>query len=67
MSVASLVGGILFGSIGFIALIYGKKELNFRIIIIGILLMVYPYAISNTLAVYGIGVALTAALFFFRD
>jgi hypothetical protein len=29
--------------------------------------MAYPYFVSNTIAMYAVGVALTAALFLFRD
>ena len=62
-----LLAGIIFGSIGFVAFVYGKKQTNFKIMIIGVLLMVYPYFISNDVAVLGVGVILSAALYFFRE
>ncbi len=62
-----LFGGLLFGSIGFIAFVYGKKNSEFRPLIIGLALMAYPYFIRGTLVLYLIGVGLTAALYFFRE
>ena len=61
----NLFGGLIFGSIGFFAFRYGKRQGNYRMLGIGIALMVYPYFIPNTLAVYLVGAALVAALFFF--
>jgi hypothetical protein len=34
---------------------------------IGLVLMIYPYFFSGTLAIYLVGIALTAALYFWRD
>ena len=67
MSFANIIGGILFGSIGFIAFIYGKKMSEFRTMGLGALLVVFPYLVTNTIALYAIGVLLTASLFIFRD
>lgn len=67
MNTANLFGGIIFGSIGFAAFIYGKKQASFRPMVLGISLMAYPYFIPNTTAMYVIGILLTAALFVFRD
>lgn len=63
----SLMGGIFFGAIGFVAFVYGKKNAELKPMIIGILLMGYPYFIRGTLALYLVGIALTAALYFFRE
>ena len=60
-----LIGGFLFGSIGFIAFVYGKKNAELKPLIIGILLLVYPYFFRSTVAIYIIGVTLTAALYLF--
>ena len=67
MSFANIVGGILFGSVGFIAFVYGKKMSEFRTMGLGALLVVFPYLVPNTIALYMIGILLTAALFIFRD
>ena len=63
----NLMGGVLFGIIGFSAFMYGKKERNVKALAIGIILMVYPWVIPNTIAIYVVGTILTAALFFWRD
>ena len=64
---SNIIGGLVFGSVGFIAFVYGKKQTNFKIMILGALLMAYPYFVQNTLLIYVIGAVLTAALFFLRD
>ena len=65
-SLAKIVAYIIFGAIGFVAFMYGKKNAFWRPMIIGIALMGYPYLVSGTLAIYLIGIALTAALYFWR-
>ena len=67
MSMANLMGGIIFGAIGLAAFVYGKKQANFKPMAIGIALIAFPYFISNTMAIYAIGAALSVALFIFCD
>ena len=64
-SMAELIAGFVFGSIGFVAFIYGKRNDLWKPMFGGLALMAYPYFISNTWALYGIGAALTASLFIF--
>ena len=63
---ANLIGGFLFSAVGFVALVYGKKQGSPKPMVLGALLLVFPYFVPNTLALYGIGLGLTAALFIFR-
>lgn len=63
---AYLVGAILFGIIGFAAYRYGKKASRPNVKWIGVGLMVYPYVVSETWAMYAVGVSLCAALYWFR-
>ena len=56
---------MIFGSIGFGALIYGKKQSDLKALVIGILLMVYPYFVQNAVALFAIGAVLTVFLFIF--
>lgn len=63
----NLIGSLLFSAIGFVAFVYGKKMTLWRPMVLGILLMGYPYFVSDVWLMYGIGVALTAALYFFRE
>ena len=67
MSGANLFGGFLFGTVGFFALMVGKKQANFKMLSLGILLMAFPYFVESTVWLYVIGAGLTALLFIFRD
>ena len=64
---ANLIGGLLFGSIGFVAFVYGKRMHVWKPMLLGIALMAYPYFVSNDIALFAIGTLGTAALFLFRD
>lgn len=65
--VANLIAAFLFGAVGFVAFAYGKKQGSFKPMLIGAILLVYPYFISNTIVLYAVGAALTLSLFIFRD
>ena len=65
-STANLIGGLVFGSIGFVAFIYGKRMNLWKPMFLGIALMVYPYFISDDLLMIAIGAIGTAGLFFLR-
>ena len=67
LSGSNLVANLLFSSIGFVGFIYGKRMSAWRPMFIGIALMAYPYFIPAGWLLYFIGIALTAALFMFRD
>ena len=64
---AVLFGSILFSAIGLGAFLYGKKGALWTPAIIGIVLMVYPYFVSETWILFAVGSGLCAALYFFRD
>ncbi len=49
------------------AFVYGKRVSSFKAMLIAILLMGFPYFISETWLVFLIGTGLTASLFVFRD
>ena len=66
LSAANLMGGLVFGSIGFVAFIYGKRMNLWKPMLLGIALMVYPYFVSNDVAMIAIGAIGTAGLFFLR-
>ena len=67
MTAGNIIGGLVFGSIGFVAFVYGKKLSSFRALGIGVALMIYPYFVRSTVWLYVVGVALTVSLYFFRD
>ena len=66
MDASTLLAGILFGAVGTVALIYGKKQSEWKPAVIGIVLMAYPYFVTNSVLQWLIGAVLTAALFIFR-
>jgi hypothetical protein len=63
----SVVGMLIFSGVGLVAFVYGKKQRLFKPMILGAALMVYPYLVSNTILLYAIGIALTAAVVLLRD
>lgn len=63
----SLLAGTVFGIVGWFAFWNGKKEKSWRAMVIGIVLMVYTFFVANAWAVTGIGLALCAALYFWRE
>ena len=65
MSIANIFASVIFGSIGFVAFIFGKKQSNFKVLGIGIVLMIYPYFVQNSIALFAIGAVLTVMLFIF--
>jgi len=66
-SAANLIGGFIFGSIGFVAFIYGKRMNLWRPMFLGLALMVYPYFVSNDVVLWAAGAAGSAALWFLRN
>ena len=66
-SVASLILGVIFGGIGFVAFSYGKSRANFKLMAVGGALFLYPYFVPGAALNCAIGVALTALLYFCRE
>ena len=60
---AYLFGAILFGIIGYAAYRRGKKASNVSMKWLGVALMLYPYAISETWQVYAVGTTLCIAVY----
>ena len=61
------IANILFGLIGWYAFMYGWKQKSIRPSVIGLVLMVFPYFVTNTIITFVLGTALTAALYFWRE
>lgn len=62
-SPAYLLGAIVFGLIGFAAFRYGRKAGRPVPLWLGVALMLYPYAISQTALLYAVGAALCVGLY----
>jgi MFS family permease len=60
---AYILGAIVFGIIGYLAYRRGRKEKRPILVWIGVALMLYPYAISETWLLWGVGAALCGWLF----
>jgi hypothetical protein len=67
LGAANLIGGLIFGSIGFIAFIYGKRMNLWKPMFCGLGLMIFPYFVSDTVVMYAIGLFGSAALLFLRE
>jgi hypothetical protein len=65
-SPAYLFGLILFGITGYAAYRYGKKAGLEKPKWIGVALMLYPYAVSETWLLYAIGSGLCVGLYVYR-
>ncbi len=64
---AELLADLIFGLIGIAAFAYGRKQGQWKTALIAVLIMCYPYFVSGTLMLFGIGIVLTLALFVFYD
>ena len=63
---AYLFGAIVFGIVGLVAFRLGRQRERPRTLWLGVALMAYPYAVSNTALLYAIGLALCAGLWLDR-
>lgn len=67
MSMGTIIGGLLFSGVGLVVFNYGRKQSLWKPMAIGAALMVFPYFVWNAWALWMVGSALMAALWFFRD
>ena len=66
-SPAYIVGAILFGVVGVFAYYWGKRRRRKVTRWLGLALMLYPYVVPQTWALYAIGTALSGAAWFYRE
>ena len=62
LSASSLLASLFASSIGFSLYLYGKKQARSPQLIVGIVLMVFPYFIDGALAIAAIAGALVGAM-----
>jgi hypothetical protein len=67
MNLPWMIWAFLFSAIGFVYFVYGKKQVVFTPMLIGLSLMIYPYFVSDTVWLVVIGAVLTAIPYFFRN
>ena len=65
-SLAAIFGAIIFGSVGIFGFLYGKRKSNPVLMVIGVVLMAYPYIVKDTTLIYVVGGVLSLSLYFFR-
>jgi hypothetical protein len=58
----ALFASFVVGSIGFVAFIYGKRQGRAPQLLVGLTLMVFPYFVSNVLAMGAIAAGLLGLL-----
>lgn len=51
-------------AVGFVLLVYGKKQERWPQLVAGLLFMVYPYFATSVMSLVGIGVVLGGSLWF---
>ena len=66
-SLAALFASILSGAIGLAPFIYGKRMVLWKPIVIGIVLVAFPYFVSQTRLLYSVGCDLCLGPYWFRD
>lgn len=65
-SPAYIAGTIIFSILGMVAYMVGKRTQKATTKWLGVALMFYPYAVSDTVMLYVVGVALCAAIMWDR-
>jgi hypothetical protein len=58
----SLLLSLAIGCVGFVCFVYGKRQGRFPQMIAGVILSVYPYFVSNLIAMAAIAVAVLVLL-----
>jgi hypothetical protein len=57
-----LLASMLVSSVGFVLVAYGRKMARLPHVVIGAVLLVFPYFVSSVLAMFGIALALCLVL-----
>lgn len=67
LAMGVMVAGIVFGIFGMAALGYGRKTDRPRAMMIGAVLILFPYFIANIWLIWAIGIALLVTMFVWRE
>jgi hypothetical protein len=57
-----LFASLVVSAVGFVAFVYGKRQGRAPQMLAGLVLMIFPYFVSNWFLIFGIGVAVVAAM-----
>ena len=66
MNSSILLVAVLFGSVGLGYFVYGKKQNAIVPLVCGVVLMVFPYFVSNVILLIAIGLIFTVLPYFVR-
>jgi hypothetical protein len=66
-SVSQIIASLLFGIIGFYVFRFGKRTLNYCVILTGVALMIYPLFTSGPLQDWGVGILLCGLAYYFHS
>lgn len=66
-SISSLIAGLLFGIIGWWLFKEARKRTNNYNVVIGVVLMIYPYFVTQAFLVWATGALLCWAAYYFWD
>ena len=61
----SLFASLIVSGVGYFLFSYGRKASDMPKVAVGLVMLVYPYFVSNTIVMIGIAVALVAGLWVF--
>jgi predicted cobalt transporter CbtA len=62
--VNSLIASFVVSSVGFVLFIYGKRMSRAPHLVVGLVLLIYPYFIGAVLPMFGIALVLVTLLWF---
>ena len=65
LDIGWMAASVVISAVGLGMFLYGKRTSQFMSLFAGILMMVYPYFVPNTIAMIAIGVGVTAFVWFF--
>jgi len=66
-SASSLIAGILFGIIGMWLIKEAKRRTNMYNVVVGVLLLIYPYFVTKAIGTWLVGCLLCGAAYYFWD
>lgn len=64
---SSLLAGFIFGIIGLYVFRHGKKNSYMTLVVLGLVLMIYPYFVDGAFLNWGIGSAICAWIFYNKE
>ena len=63
LDASSLIAGLVVSGVGFVFFSYGRKMSRAPHVIIGIIMMVFPYVVPSVIAMFAIGALLCGLLY----